>query len=326
MPIISYDSDVGLGLGAKCFFLNQLGISESFDIVVFGSTLGERWVRFVFSYPDYELRQGKVYPLSIDLIADYDVYMKNNFFGIGPLSRYSSMEIYRREPLDLSLVFGKGISSELVVQGGIRYGNIRNRNFDQSGYLISLPPDLNQSTTYFTSLFANIRNDTRNSFIDPSQGYVFQFDAEYSPDISLSNVSFGKLGLQIMGFYELFEPKYVLAGRFWLQSLMGSNLPVQVLLSLGGNRTLRGYSQDRFLGTTSILSNLEFRFPIFWRFSGIVGLDAGSVAIKGYGLDNNIVLNSVAGLRFAFDTFIVRLDVGFSQENTGFYLNFGHVF
>ncbi|HAB53357.1 MAG TPA: hypothetical protein DCE80_14495, partial [Ignavibacteriales bacterium] len=38
LPIISYDTDVGLGYGAKAFFLNHLGLNESFDLVLFNST------------------------------------------------------------------------------------------------------------------------------------------------------------------------------------------------------------------------------------------------------------------------------------------------
>jgi hypothetical protein len=36
--------------------------------------------------------------------------------------------------------------------------------------------------------------------------------------------------------------------------------------------------------------------------------------------------NYVCGLRYYMDTFIVRLDVGLSDETTGLYLNFGHIF
>jgi hypothetical protein len=37
-------------------------------------------------------------------------------------------------------------------------------------------------------------------------------------------------------------------------------------------------------------------------------------------------VNSLVGLRFSMDTFVVRADLGFGKETTGFYLNFGHLF
>jgi hypothetical protein len=36
--------------------------------------------------------------------------------------------------------------------------------------------------------------------------------------------------------------------------------------------------------------------------------------------------NGALGLRFKMDLFIVTMDLGFSEETTGFYLNFGQLF
>ena len=41
-PILSYDTDTGFGYGLKSFFLNFLGINESFDLILFNSTKGSR--------------------------------------------------------------------------------------------------------------------------------------------------------------------------------------------------------------------------------------------------------------------------------------------
>lgn len=42
LPIVTYDSDIGFGAGLKCFALNLLDSKESFDLILFGSTKGER--------------------------------------------------------------------------------------------------------------------------------------------------------------------------------------------------------------------------------------------------------------------------------------------
>jgi hemolysin activation/secretion protein len=111
------------------------------------------------------------------------------------------------------------------------------------------------------------------------------------------------------------------------QQVGGGDLPVHALATLGGNRTMRGYPQDRFLDKTMIVSNVEVRFPIFWRFGGIAGIDAGKVWSSAGMVDlHNWPWNYVVGLRFYMDTFVVRGDVGVSKETTGFYLNFGQLF
>ena len=79
-PIISYDSDAGLGYGVKGFFYNFLKLRESFDLILFNSTKGEHWYRFVFSDVDIQRRQGTKYPAAIDLIVDYDKWISYRYY------------------------------------------------------------------------------------------------------------------------------------------------------------------------------------------------------------------------------------------------------
>src|SRR4030042_4154562 len=58
LPILSYDTDAGLGYGLKVVFRNQLGNRESFDLLMFNSTEGERWYSIALSFTAPELRQG----------------------------------------------------------------------------------------------------------------------------------------------------------------------------------------------------------------------------------------------------------------------------
>lgn len=69
-PILMYDTDIGVGYGAKSKFVDYLSKKESFDFIVFNSSKGERWYVFTFSIPDIEIRQGKRYRISFDLRAE----------------------------------------------------------------------------------------------------------------------------------------------------------------------------------------------------------------------------------------------------------------
>lgn len=327
LPILSYDTDVGFGYGAKAFFLNYLGLNESFDMVLFNSTKGERWYRFVFSVPDFELRQGKIYPFALDLIVDYDKWIKNSFFGIGNDSKFENREFYTREPFELSLTASRGFSQHFVGQLGLKFKSIHNFNFSDTSRLVYLPPKINSETARYSSLFMSLRYDTRNSFINPSRGLVLQAEGEYAPSFDFTNASFTRLAATVQHYSVLFYPMTVLALRLNFQGLIGGDLPVQTLLSIGGNQTLRGYPQDRFLDKISAVTNAELRFPIYWRFGGVAGIDLGRVWNKFSEISfSKWAMNPNFGLRFYMDTFIVRLDIGFGKETTGFYFNFGHVF
>jgi outer membrane protein assembly factor BamA len=167
----------------------------------------------------------------------------------------------------------------------------------------------------------------RDSYINPSRGSVLQGEAEFVPHSGLENVTFTRLSVLAQHYTELFMPKTVLALRVGLQGLTGGDLPVQVLLPIGGSSTLRGSPQDRYLDRVSAAANAELRFPIIWRFGGIIGLDLGRVWSKVNQIDlTSWAANATAGLRFYMNTFVVRVDVGFGKETTGLYFNFGHVF
>ncbi len=327
LPILSYDTDVGFGYGAKVFYLNPLGLNESFDLVLFNSTKGERWYRFVFSVPDFEVRQGKIYPLAFDFIADYDKYLKNSFFGVGNSSHFEDKETYTRVPLELSLVVSKGFSTFVVGQVGLKFKLVTNFPFSDTSRLLMILPSMNSATARYHSLFATYRYDSRNSYINPWRGFVLQGEAEYAPQSGLTNVTMGRLGGWVQYYSTIFYPKTVLAMRLGVQGLIGENLPVQVLLPIGGNQTVRGSPQDRYLDKNSAVVNAELRFPIFWRFGGIVGYDAGKVWHRPTEVDlTHWATNPVVGLRLFMDTYVVRMDLGLGKETTGFYLNFGHLF
>ena len=327
LPILSYDTDVGFGYGVKTFFLNYLQCKESFDILAFNSTKGERWYRFVFSLPDFELRQGTVYPWAFDIIADFDKYIKNNFFGTGEAASFSLREYYTKTPFEFSMNLSRGFTRNIVLQAGIKYRSVNISNFEPGSKFYSLPDPRSRGTVKYLALSLSFRFDSRDSYINPGYGSVIQLSSELAPKLGGSFLPYMNAGFWLQNYYTLFYPKTVLAVRFGMQSVFGNDLPVQLLLPLGGNQTLRGSVQDRYLTIMQAIANVELRFPIFWRFGGVLGVDAGKAfdSVSGFGL-KNWNSNPAVGIRFYFDTFIVRADLGFGNETTGFYLNFGHVF
>ncbi|GBD88606.1 outer membrane protein assembly factor BamA [bacterium BMS3Abin03] len=327
IPIINYDTDVGLGYGIKLFSFHQLNHHESFDVIIYNSTKGERWYRFVFSLPDFEYRQGKVYPWAIDLIADYDKWIKYNYFGIGSHSNFSSREQYTREPIEISLILSKGITPSFVAQLGIKYSRIKSYNFSPDGSLKNLSQELNNQDMKYISFLLNLRYDSRDSYINPTKGRVIQLELEGSPKILFTNTEFFQSNLWLQYYTPIIFRKLILAARLGALQTYGNEVPLQKLTAIGGNNTIRGLLQDRYLDKAAILINSEFRFPIFYRLGGIIGLDIGRVFQSLSKINfNNWMVNPVLGLRYYFDKFIVRFDVGYSPETFGIYFNFGQLF
>lgn len=326
-PILMYDTDIGFGYGLKTFLLNPLRRSESFDLTLFNSSKGERWYRFVFSRPDFETRQGKVYPVAFDITVDYDKMIKNNFFGLGNGSRYQDRVQYTREPLAIELTLSRGFTRRTVGQVGLKFATIKNTVLEGESGLSSTPGSLDLGRASYVSIFGNVRYDSRDSFVHPSEGVVVRAEAEYAPGTGGTRLHFTRLAGWFQYYSVLFYPKTIFAFRLGGQSLFGDDLPTHVLLPLGGNRTLRGSPQDRYLDKSHLLMNAELRFPIFRRLGGVVGMDAGKVWPSLGDLDfRGWAANPVIGLRFNMSTFVVRMDIGLGRETTGFYFNFGHLF
>ena len=327
LPIASYDTDVGFGLGVKTFALNTFGASESIDLMAFASTGGERLVRMVFSIPDFELRQGTVYPLSFDLVAEYDKYLKNSFFGIGNTSTFDQRETYSKEPLEISALFGRGIARTFVVQVGVKYKIVRNFNYADTSLFAKTPPSLNQGTSAGLSIVGSARYDSRSSFIHPDRGEVVQFDVGYGTKSMWGDYDLFTTSLSLQGYRPFISPRTILAVRLSGQIAAGDSLPVHTLSVLGGSKTMRGYPLDRYLDNVRILSTIELRFPLVWRVGAVAGIDAGKVWDRPSAIDfRRWAWNGVFGLRFYFDSFVARADLGISREYTGFYLDFGHSF
>ena len=105
---------------------------------------------------------------------------------------------------------------------------------------------------------------------------------------------------------------------------------------LGGYRTLRGYQQDRFVADVKALFNLETRFNFYktnilgqkFEFMAAPFVDAGKVFDSVSDTDlSEYKYTYGAGMRIAWNqATIIMIDYGQSVEDSGLYINFGHIF
>jgi outer membrane protein assembly factor BamA len=323
LPFAMYDTDTGFGAGYKGALRNAFGEAESLDLTLFLSTKGERWVRLGLSWPDAELRQGSAYPLAVDVVMDYDKMITNSFFGVGPDARYDDRETYTFEPLEITVAASRGFSEHIIGQLMLRFKRVWSYGFEDGSALREHPA--NASSVDAASVTMQLRYDTRNSVINPSRGVVLQAESEHAVSVTSVARDWTRLATWVQ-YYHGFG-NWVAALRLGLQSLQGDDVPIQHMLPIGGNATVRGIPKDRFLDRNSILLNTELRIPLYRRLGAAIALDAGSVA-PAFGdlLHKRWVVTPVVGLRLVFDTFVTRADMGYSRDAIGFYLNFGQIF
>ncbi len=340
-PIVSYDSDIGFGYGGKLFLFDVLQNDESLDLLLFNSTKGEQWYRIVFSIPDFESRQGTGFPVSVDVVAEYDKYSNYTFYSKmmnisitwDPPSMTSTITEYNYgctlEKIRAGLLVSSGVLKSITTSLGILYNSFTLNNFStlaHNGKQSPFPPK-GGSERYFSILF-NTKWDTRNSQVHPTSGLAFTLEAEYALK-SGSNSSTHVRGLIALQLYkEAIFRDCILALRASYEMIYNSKIPSYFkTIPVGGNNTVRGLPMDRYRYGNVLQVNSEVRFPVWWKIGGIVGMDAAKGSGNFHTHENtDWLFSAVTGVRFYMDNFVVRADFGLSEEGSGLYLNFGHVF
>lgn len=65
-----------------------------------------------------ERRLGTVYPIALDVTADYDKYREANLFAPGNSSSKESKETYVRDPLEFDIIATRGFMTEFLASIG----------------------------------------------------------------------------------------------------------------------------------------------------------------------------------------------------------------
>lgn len=292
-------------------------------MILFASSKGEQWYKFTFSVPDFELRQGKRYPLSLDLSMEFNKQLKSNFFGFGNHTEDNNYQF----PLELikgELILGRAFTRRLIGEVGYRFTHYSAYGFDPTWGIIS--PETPGTGKSQVNLFsARIRWDSRDSQIHPRRGFRAFYALKYCPKAAGSDWNFRKHRLEL-SLYRDITGGHILATRCWLQDVRGP-APYPEMSKFGGNGTARGYKADRFLDRAMILVSLEYRFPLFRQLGGVLFVDDGRVGPKAVKLSlRDWHFNWGCGLRYYLENFAVRMDLGISEEGTRVFFNFGHVF
>ena len=328
-PILMYGTDIGVGYGGKAKFVHYLSRKESFDIIVFNSSKGERWYVFTFSIPDIEIRQGKIYPFSFDFKAEYDKFLKYSFYGTGADSKEDDETVYTFERKELQLKTGKGLTPHFVIEMTYVLKNVRYFNVEKAKPFTETLEEVGAQFSPCLALL--IRYDTSDSQIHPRRGFRLLFQNDLAADFLGNNKArFHRFILDFRKYLLLFGQKDVFAFRALVEKISGGKIPLFEMPVLGGDseRTaMRGYKLNRFIDKGKFLTNAEYRFPIWRKLGGNLFVDAGFVWPSLTEIDlNKTVVDIGWGLRYYLENFVVRFDMGFSEEGMGIYFNFGHVF
>ncbi|TVQ91798.1 MAG: peptide-binding protein [Deltaproteobacteria bacterium] len=212
----------------------------------------------------------------------------------------------------------------------------------------------NSSQYQFTSMLAfALIYDTRDYEPDPTKGVFVEYSHEYSAPWLGSQFDFNKFMLQGQGIttpitWNNGRGRLTLAGMASLGYIFGPNInfiemwdlssqaEAGGIMVMGGERSLRGYREARYMAPLATLVNFEVRtrlydFNLFKQHFGLgltPFLDAGSVFDDWSQLSfERWRVNGGLGARIAWNqSTILRLDYAVGREGSQTFFGFGHIF
>lgn len=173
-----------------------------------------------------------------------------------------------------------------------------------------------------------LRWDSRDHSLAPRAGGVLSFSPRMYRRGLGSDYDFGRLVVDGSWFFGL-GGSHVVAfdGRGDFRT---GDPPFDHLSQAGGSRLLRGMIEGRFRDNHYLAGQVEYRFPLFWRFGGVAFGGVGRVAdqLRDFEI-TGWKWAAGGGLRFAVnrkERINVRVDVGATAEGRNVYLAIGEAF
>ena len=170
--------------------------------------------------------------------------------------------------------------------------------------------------------------DTRDNIINPYKGRLAEVSTYFFTQPLGSTFSFQVINGVYQQYWQL-KPKHILAFQFKSRFSFG-DVPFLDLSTLGNDDILRGYPKNRFRDRHFAATQLEYRFPLWWRFGAVAFAGVGDVFGPNSDLNTQNLKYSIGtGLRFVVDPaerLNIRLDYGYGTEGGYFYFVVGEAF
>ena len=170
----------------------------------------------------------------------------------------------------------------------------------------------------------------------PTSGSYLKFSIDNNSKVLGSSAVFQTYEVETKHYHPWREGRFVTVFRFAANQTIGNRIPFLEQSILGGETTLRGYGQNRFIDRSFLLLNLEERVRLFrWRIFHVDAdwelapfIDLGSVMSSLVeAKPSSFEFNPGIGLRAVVRPNIVgRIDVGVGKDGPAVFVGLGYPF
>jgi outer membrane protein assembly factor BamA len=323
-----------LGFGASVHYEYFFDLHTKFDTDVSQSTKNQAFYRL--RYYDPELFDPRV---RFRGWVEYENDRTARFFGIGTTSREDEEANYTLRQWGGELSFGWRLQPHLIASltERLRQVTIRPGAVDNLPYLKDVFRDIpGENGAFVWAHRLALTFDSRDVVETPSRGQFGQVFIEVAEDALGSDASFVRYGLEGRLWWPHLGDRLVAAVRGLIERVDGSDLPFFELSALGGDETLRGFGENRFLDEGRFIVNAEERIKVVQLHYGDVRTDielaffveAGRVFRNFADLGSGKVQAVLGGgIRFvAAKQIVAKIDVGIGSEGAAVFTGLDYPF
>jgi hypothetical protein len=325
-----------------------------------GETLG----LYYYGYPSDTTQYSATVDYSTKIQRDIDLSYKNvsagggryilagranwfkdpfrRLFGIGNQTSESDETSYTSREALVELTAGINVNEDVLLMWTEHYHDIR----IDAGIVNSLPQALAQFSQLSGMEGANIvghkltaRYDTRDKQLITTRGTYVNLSVELNQNLQHSGANpWVRTTLDARYLLPHYDDQLVFVARFLVDTVIGHTrgIPFYERPTLGGETTLRGFGQSRFIDDTALLINFEERIPIkqLKAFDYLIDLevapflDVGRV-MSGFSTRDvqNLQVNPGIGLRILARPHVVgRLDVAYGRDGENLFVGLDYPF
>ncbi len=309
-PVVFYTPETSLGMGGALIMTGKSeGEIERIDNINIVASYTLKSQSIFLLIPDFYFNQGR----TETVIGLFYKNFPTSYYGIGDSTREEDEETYAEEEYRFNPVILRMIYRQARIGFGLDWDKLNLKDMEKDGKLIQdSPPGIEGGQRVGMGFI--IDWDTRdNAFFTLSGGW-YRFSAYYYREAFGSDYNYENYEADLRRFLPL------TAGQTLGIQLYGACTSVQETpffdMPKVGDR-LRGIEADRFRDHVLYSLQMEYRFFIRGRFSGVLFAGTGNVFQDTRDFKFSDLKSSYGfGLRYALDKekrINLRLDIGFSE-------------
>jgi outer membrane protein assembly factor BamA len=328
LPLIYYTPETKFALGA--LFIKNLwkekeghtsNILGAASLTLNNQTLVSLSPRLYFDQGDWEVMGTLLYN-----------YFPNKFYGRGVNNSVSSPEDYTENSFVMGAGIGRNLFSRFLLRAGVSEDRRKIVEYQTPGLIANEIQNVAQSLEVI-SLNLGLEWDERDYPQSPRQGSWYRVTQFwYEPrdrEGGKALARFRKIDFDLRQYVSL-APKWVGAAQVFFSEAQGDQVPFQYLNSIGGGARMRGYFNGQYRDLSLGLAQGELRYDLRpkWVTSVFAGVARMATRVSDLSSADSYYSGGL-GLHYVLDPenkTKLRLDLGFTGKDTGFYFLIGDAF